>query len=738
MSLVKWLRKNNRKLMAVFVVAIMLAFVMPTVLQQLSRPSGAKATIAYFEPDGKITNKDILDTRWQLNLLQALLAKQFLLRQQDFRLILLSELLFHDTGTSAAVSRQINSTVITKQWRTSSREIDNLFSQVKGGNELSPIFWLLLKAEAKQAGIMVSTEFASQVLSSTISQLTEGQLNAKQLVQRIVEQRGISEETVLETFRHLLGIVVYAQAITSNENITASQLMYMVNRNTEKIDVEFVNFDSSLFTQSEPEPTPAELNKHFEKYRKFFPGQITPQNPYGFGYKIPEIVQLEYIAVKLDDVTTLVEAPGPEQAEEFYQKHRKEFIANVPLDPNDPNSETIERIKTYAEIADDISTKLLQDRVRVKAETILNEAIMLTEADLEDVQQPAQISDEQFKELAGDYGQAAEQLSKKHNIKIHTGRTGLLTAEELMWDRHLGMFYLEGQNLNPISLTKIVFAIEQLDASHLGPYEVPRPRMYENIGPINNFFDKTMALLRVIHAEKPTEPTDINYISDKTGLEFLEKSQDEDTQKTQPLKELVEEDLKKLKAMATARSVAEQFLKLAQAGDWDEVIEEFNNRYAPKDKQKDLTQQTIKLQNFTELRRISNQNIAVTRLNNDDSAAARSSLHQHIKSQNLIDRFFALLPEGKTSPEKLPLIMELKSQTSFYVIKNISRKLTSREEYEREKIISAYREDTGQSQSLAVIHFTPENIIKRMKFRWAGAKQSDDKQATAEPNGAEQ
>ena len=53
MSLVRWFRKNNRKLMAIFVVAIMIAFVIPSVLQQLSRPGGAKATVAYFDTDRK-------------------------------------------------------------------------------------------------------------------------------------------------------------------------------------------------------------------------------------------------------------------------------------------------------------------------------------------------------------------------------------------------------------------------------------------------------------------------------------------------------------------------------------------------------------------------------------------------------------------------------------------------------------------------------------------------------------
>jgi len=734
MSLVRWFRKNNRKLMAVFVVAIMLAFVMPTILQQLSRPTATKATVAYFGADGKITNKGIVSARWQLNLLQRVWAKQFLMGQQDLRLSLLGELLFHDAGTAAAMSQQISSTVRAKQWRISSRQIDNFFAQTKGGNELSPIHWLLLKAEAEQAGILISNSFAGEVLASTIYQMTGGGLSANQVVRQIVEQGGISEEIILETFGHLLAIVVYAQNITSTEGLTTPQLMHMVSWDKEKIDVEFVKFDSSFFTQTQPSPAQAELVKHFEKYREFFPGQITSQNPYGFGYKYPEMVQLEYTALKLDEVASLVETPRPEEAEEYFEKHRSEFTVSIPVDPNDPNSEMIEREKTYAEVADFISKKLLQDKVEAKAEMILSKAKAFTEAGFEDVQ-IEEINDEQFGQLVGDYKQTAEQLGRENNIELYTGQTGLLTAEDLAWDRYLGMLYTEGQNQSQIRLAKIVFALKQLDASQLGPYEVSRPRIYENIGPMKDNLERIMVLLRVIRAEEPVEPTDINDICDKTGLELIDEPKDEQIPKPQLIKDIVQEDLKKLKAMATARSEAEEFLKLVQSDDWDKVIEEFNKRYAAKNSPKDDLLHVIKLQQFADLSRLSSQDITAVNLNTDNLPGARDLLYRRMKRRNLIDRFFTLLPKDKTSPETLPLIMQFEPEASLYVIKDISRNLISMGEYELEKIPSAYFEEAGQSQALALFHYTPENIVKRMKFHWAGTKQPTAKQENTEPNG---
>jgi len=58
----------------------------------------------------------------------------------------------------------------------------------------------------------------------------------------------------------------------------------------------------SLSIRTAPEPSEDQLKQHFSQYKTFFPNEITDENTYGFGYKQPDRVSLEYIAVKLDDV----------------------------------------------------------------------------------------------------------------------------------------------------------------------------------------------------------------------------------------------------------------------------------------------------------------------------------------------------------------------------------------------------------------------------------------------------
>ena len=54
---------------------------------------------------------------------------------------------------------------------------------------------------------------------------------------------------------------------------------------------------------------------------------------------------------------------------------------------------------------------------------------------------------------------------------------------------------------------------------------------------------------------------------------------------------------------------------------------------------------------------------------------------------------------------------------SYYCIKDILVRRLEQSEYERIKSLWAWKEDIAQSQSLAVVQFNPENILKRMNFR---------------------
>ena len=728
MSLVRWFRKNNKKVMAVVVIVIMFGFVGGSALQRfLQRGRGElHKPVAYFGNNKKITNYDLSSARRELEILQALAANDMLrgiflpeFRSQDLRAVLLGELLFSDRRTSPVLIYRIKQTIRTNGYSISDKQINGIYRRLMPGN----IYWLLLKNEAQLAGVRIPNEDAGVLLGRIIPQLT-GETYS-QRIGALINRRGIPEDQILTTFGKLLAVLAYAKMVCSSEDVTNSQIMYNVSLEEERIDVEFVKFDSSIFAESQDRPTQQEIVEHFGKYKKFFAGSVSEENPYGFGYKLPESVGLEYIALKLDDVSAIVTPPTQEEAEEFYQKHREQFIEQIRTEPNDPNSPLTERTKSYAEVANEISNYLLQNKINSKAERILQEARALTEAGFEDIDiEAANLSSEQFRKAAGDYKDAADQLSEKYEIKVYAGQTGLLSAADIDMrrDEYLGKLHLKGTGYNPVLgynpvwLTQIVFAIEELQTSELGPFDVAAPRMYENIGPMKDMLGQITAVLRAVKAEKASEPESINQTYSKDMLKFETTSKPR-SENIYSVKDKVVEDLKKLAAMDTAKSKAEEFIKQVAKDGWVDAIDKFNKLYGRQAKQDERDPNVFELQNFTNLPRISSMALKTLAVQNSGNPAARFFVNERKNNGRLISQLYSLVPQDANSLETVPLIMEFKPDMSYYCLKEIGVKRLEREEYEKIKAMRFYKEDTVQSQSLAPVHFNPENILKRMNFR---------------------
>ena len=737
MSLMRWLRKNNMKIMAILIIVIMFGFVAGPVLQRLGQGRiGRSRTVAWFGDNKKITNNDLNWAQRELEILQ-MLGTDELLRSQDLRGILLGELLFAERRVSPALINHIKQTIRKNNYRISDKQINDMYRRTMPGH----IYWHCLKNEAQLAGISVQNEEVGKLLGQAIPQLFNGQ-TYRQRIGVLINRYGIPEQQILTIFGKLLAVLQYAYMICSNEDVTSSQIMHAVSWENEAIDVEFVEFDSAVFAKTQSQPSKEKMAEHFDKYRKFFAGAASEDNPYGFGYKLPDRVQLEYIAVKLDDISPIIKPHTQQEMEEYYQRNREQlFTEQVPLDPNDPNSLLIKQTKKYAEVASIISEQLLKNKINSKAESILAEAEALTEAGLQDMNDTelANLSTEQLAKMAGDYKTVAEQLSEKHNIKVYTGQTGMLSPIDMQTDVNLATLYLQDYGYNPVGLSQVVFAVDELAASELGPFDVPKPRIYENIGPVKDllgqmlrdFSGQIMALVRVIKAEEAAEPESINQAFSIRTLKF-ERDEEQLSEDVYSVKEKVAEDLKKLAAMDTTKSKAEEFIDLVAKDGWESAIDKFNELYGQQTTQdesdpnasktptgeKDASE-PFKPQNLTNLRRISMATLETLAVQNVGKPAVEFFLNEREKNRQFVDQLYSLIPQDSNTVDTVPLIMEFKPEMSYYCIKNISVKRLWKQGYEKLKAMRLYREDYAQSQSLAVVHFNPENILKRMRFKVA-------------------
>jgi len=731
--------------MAVVVIVLMIAFVGGSALNYLLSPkrTSGRQVVAYFGDNKKITSSDFALARWELDILKHL-GVDGLIRSRGLRGFLLAELLFSEGKASLTSVSHVRQMIRANQYRISDKQIIDIYSRSMPGH----VYWYCLKNEAQLVGIRIENDDARDLLGRAIPQLFEGQTYSQRM-SPVMNRYGTPEAEILATFGKLLAVFQYSALISSTEDVTTSQLMHMASWENETINVEFVKFDSNVFAETEYQPSEDEMLKHFNRHKNFFAGDVNEANPCGFGYKLPDMIQMEYIAVKLDDVSQIVKQPTPEETEEFYQKYREQFTESIPQDPNDPNSPSIERTRSYAEVANIISKQLLQDKINSKAEGILQEARTLTDADQaegldrikpasggQDIE-PENISIEQLKQKAGDYETAAKELAKKYKIKIYSGQTGLLSASDMQDDEYLRRLYVLSSGRNPVRLATIVFSIpdligDQLQADKSTSVElidVQKPKIYENIDPVKDYLGQIMAVVRVTKAEKASEPESIDSILDNRSLmldDDRESSIEHPVSRT--VKEKVTQDLKKLVAMDNTKSKAEEFIDLVAKDSWQTTIDKFNQLYPDVHRQagQEPNNPSFKLENLTALQRISSKLLETLAAQSAGNPAARLVVNRAKVNRQFIDQLYSLVPPDSNTVDSLPLVLEFKPDMSFYVIKDISVKRLEQQEYEKIKARHLLTEEYIQSESLAPVYFNPENILKRMRFRLAQIEESEE------------
>jgi hypothetical protein len=719
----------------------MVGFVGGSSLTYFLRGSGGMhSAIAYYGETRKITRQDLNMARHELEMLQALRADS-VLRAQDLRGILLSELLFLQSRGSADLMNYVRQMIRRNQYRVSDRQLDALYERTG----VAPAFyWILLQAEARSGGMRIRTEDVGSSLARVIPQLFSGQSYAA-VMRSVVARYGVSEERILETFGRLLAVLQYAQTICATGSVTNAQIRHMASRENDTLDVELVQIRSADFADKEQKPTPEEMRAQFDRYKAYAAGEATESNPYGFGYKLPQRVRLDYIAVKLANVSSIVKPPTDEEAEKYYKDNRNRlFTEQIQIDPNDPNS-VQERPKSYVDVVDTIRDQLKQQKITTKAEQILEEARNLADAELaagtEEGQGPTVA---QLKERAGDYQQIALDLASKYGITLHSGQTGWLSPLNAQTDEYLGRLFVTGAGPNPVRLSQLLFSVEALGEKATIVMSARRAELYRTIGPAReamagmgpDLSGQIMVIVRIIQAQKAAEPESLDVTFDTRALELGETSEKQDDS-TYSVSEKVTEDLGKLAAWERTRDRADEFVALASNDGWDRAVARFNELYGEKAEAGPDEPNVFELQQLTGLRRISRAQLQVMATQVANNAAAEVILNEAKVERQFIDHLYSLVPADANAPPAMPKVVEFKPTQSFYCLSKISVSRLNQQEYQQVKGMLLRREEHTQTQSLAAVHFSPAHIRKRMKLRPAQeTRQPSEAQAEPEPEGA--
>ena len=743
MSLMVWFRKHNRKIMAFVVIALMIVFTIEPMMNYFSSTrTGEGKVIAHYGNGKKISRQDISLANQQIEILRALGIEALLRPEdprysstQDLRIILLGELIFSERSSAVESISRIRQVVNMDSYGVSDKQINEIYAKQYPAS----IYWVLLTREAHEAGVRTPIEQTKSQLETIIPRLHRGATYA-QVIDLIEKRNHVSEEEVIEAFDDMTSVIEYCRTVCATENRTIQQVINQTNLRQETIDANYVILGADAFLDESFKPGADKVAEQFEKYKGNFAGEVSEGNPYGFGYKLPERVRLEYIAVRLNDVASTVKPLTQQEAEEYYQQHLQIFTRMVPSDPNDPNSEPVPKTRSYAEVASQMTQQLYLQRVDSKAERILLEAKSITEANLSGIDaEQSKLTDEQIKKDSVDYAKVAAELSEKYKIKVYADRTGLLSSSDIQVDNNLSPLYVGGAGVTESSLVRVAFAVEQLKTSELGSLDVKTPRLYENIGPLKDaremtdgYAGKNMMLMRVVAAEKAAEPKNIDEKMDKRSVRL--DRQDAADEDSNTIREFVIEDLKRLAAMDKAKSKAQEFAALAVKDGWENALDKLNRAYGKgKDDANRMSsrEQVFTLNKRSGLHRINNLEIETLVARSEGNPMARVVIDRTKRESMLMDKLYALVPEDSNTLAKPGTIVEYKPGMCYYCLESMTIHRLYQEGFDMAKASEVVRDEFVDSQAMAVIHYNPKNIVKRMNY-----VQLQDRQEASEPNTA--
>lgn len=734
MSLVKWIRKNNRKIMVFVVIFSMVSFVIGytglQILTNIFNPN--KRVIAHYGDGQKLKSMDLGTALNELNVLKMLMSEQ-LLASQGLTGALLSYVIFPDSRMSGDIAARLKQAVQGGQLQISLEELQAYFNQQPQRPE---DMWILLKAEAYRAGYAVSTAQAKQYFNDFVVQMVASQYKDQeqgqvlqyaaqvytQTISNIIAKSNLTEDQIFRIFGDLLTIDFYANTVMDNETVTLNEVKAFLGRTEERMKAEFVKIDAAPLVNEDAAVSDDQIQNQFEAFKNVASNNPTQENPFGFGYELPKRVQIEYIIVSMNDVKSKTEAPTAESLEDYYSSNIQQFQTQVPSDPNDPASEKITKTKPFAEVEPQIQTAIENDKAAKLTNVIFNEIKDMTEAGFENISFEEATAG-QLQMAAGEYKVAADKMAAKHDLPVTSGKTGWLSPAALSQDKILARLQLQQQQAR-VPLAELLLAVSPDPQEKNRQIGMPATRLWQNIGPIKGGYYSTekeeyftlMVMVRVVGIEKTAVPENVDVEYSTEGVVFMGESSQEDS--TFSLKETVKEDLLLKQAMDTAKARAEELAQMVADKDWSEAIVAYNAKYAAAADTDDAEENklAVKIDNVEEQMRASQAEIAQAKQYMREYPTSIAYMQRTLISDMLNNRFFDMLAADSETTGTIHQVIVFEPQAACYVVKDVTRQPAALPDYLDNKAKTAMQLNMQNTSGLALVHFSPENILKRMNY----------------------
>jgi hypothetical protein len=234
-------------------------------------------------------------------------------------------------------------------------------------NDKASDLFMLLRHEAKEAGVLANSDDLHQILTNDY--------------RRPDSVDDSYDDTVREAATDFLLIKANFNRLASNVKVSQPQRDNFQAQADQPIQLNVVELTQSDFVAKAPAPTTQQAEEQFTKYSNVTPGHPDEQNRFGFGYRLPEGVKLQYLVIYDDEARKAVAVTQTPydwdvKARLYYLQHKDEFATTQPtklaIGPTSQPS-----IRPYSQVADQ-ALKSLRDPLIAKLKFDVQGKILTT------------------------------------------------------------------------------------------------------------------------------------------------------------------------------------------------------------------------------------------------------------------------------------------------------------------------------------------------------------------------
>src|SRR5688572_13021193 len=289
----KFIQKNQKKMLAIFAVGLMIVFILPYGLGQQGS-QGEDSVVAHLG-DEPLYASEFERARMEWEVLERLPTRI------PIALALLSEKIGPQAAEAVYVSVKENE-----------------------GH------YLLLQKEATRAGLRTTDE--------------EVDIYYDQISRVLGEGAARQREPLRAAIRGLLLVRHGMSRVADNVKVSRPMVDHHLASLAQRITLRVVEFNADQFAAAMPAPPDSVLREQFQRWREVPAGVATSDNPFGFGYRLPNRVKLQYVTIPRDLIEQAVRGQQDEfkwevLARRYYNEHHDEFV-RMPPEESPPTTQS--------------------------------------------------------------------------------------------------------------------------------------------------------------------------------------------------------------------------------------------------------------------------------------------------------------------------------------------------------------------------------------------------------------